>query len=175
MAAPTAGIHLLHGGKLGEKIIAPPPGQLALACADAELALLECDGSKGLPLKGWAAYEPVVPNFVTVTVGVLPLWAVGQAVGPELVHRVELFCALTGAEIGEPVTPAHLAAVIGHPAGLFRETQGRRVLFLNYRQGEPGPELAEALVKILPPAVRQGLDAVLAGDVHSGTVRRIEL
>jgi len=168
-------VHLLHGGVVGEKIIAPPMERLAAASAAHELTLLECDGSKKCPLKGWAAYEPVVPAFATVTVGVLPLWALGQPVEPELVHRMERFFRLTGANPGEPVTVAHLAAVIQHPEGLFQKTEGRRVLFLNHREGEAHPERSIALVEALTPAARQSLEDVLVGDIHRGTVRRIRV
>jgi len=167
------GIRLLHGGEVDEKIIAPPMDQLAAACADSALTLLECDGAKGLALKGWAAHEPVVPEFATVTIGVLPLWALGRPVGAETVHRVEQFCTLTGAKRGESVTSLHLAAVIGHAAGLFQSAQGRRVLFLNGRRGEPNTARAEDILAALPPVVLRGLWGVFVGDVHSGTIRRI--
>ena len=173
--APTKGVYLFHGGAVGEKIIAPSMEQLAAVSAAYELTLLECDGARERPLKGWAAHEPVVPSFATVTVGVLPLWALGQLVKPQLVHRMERFCQLTGAESGEPVTVAHLVAVLGHPEGLFQKAEGRRVLFLNERAGERGPAQAEALAEALAPAVRQSLWGVLAGDIQSGTIRRIAL
>jgi len=166
----TAGLTLLYGGEVDGKMTAPPIDQLRAACAAHELALLECDGSKGLPLKGWAAYEPVVPDFVTVTVGVLPLWALGQPVVPETIHRMELFCALTGAIPGEPVTAAHLAAVVEKPAGLFQKAQGRRVLFLNQRASEAGRDSVP--YEIVEAAKRQGI-AMLSGDIHRGIVREV--
>jgi len=125
---------LLHGGIVGGKITAPPMDLLCAAAADAELTLLECDGSKERPFKGWAAWEPVVPDFTTVTVGVLPLWGLGLPVAEAYVHRVEEFCRISGAKPGEPVTRRHLEAVIEHPEGLFQRAVGRRVLFLS---GDP--------------------------------------
>ena len=107
MFCPTpgqaAGIDLLHGGEIDGKITAPPMERLAAASAEAELTLLECDGSKELPLKGWADHEPLIPAFVSVTVGGLPLWALGMPVDGWTVHRIEQFCRLTGASPGEPV------------------------------------------------------------------------
>ena len=182
-SASAKGMHLLHGGEVGGKIIAPSMERLAAASEMHELTFLECDGSKRLPLKGWAEHEPVIPTFTTITVGVLPLWVLGQPVEPMLVHRMERFCQLTGANPGEPVTMAHLAALIQHPAGLFQKKEGRRVLFLNYCKGVSGPERALELVGSLanePPGVRPLLpdlrrvpDDILAGDIHRGTVRRI--
>ena len=125
--APT----VLHGDYAGEKITAPSMARLMVASADAALTLLECDGSKGRPFKGWADYEPVVPDFVTVTIGVMPLWALGLPVGETYVHRVEQFCRISGAVPGKAVTRRHIEAVAQHPAGLFRRAVGRRVLFLS--------------------------------------------
>ena len=86
------GAHLLHGTGANGKVTAPPMEALETACANFDLSLLECDGSKGLPLKGWAAHEPVVPVFATVTVGMLPLWPLGRPVGATTVHREAAFC-----------------------------------------------------------------------------------
>ena len=130
----VAGVRLLHGGVVDGKITAPPMDELARASMKAELTLLECDGSKGRPFKGWAAHEPVVPDFATVTIGVLPLWALGLPVREAHVHRVEEFCRLTGARLGKPVTRRHLEAVARHPEGLFQKAVGRRVLFFS---GDP--------------------------------------
>ncbi|MCL2368342.1 MAG: selenium cofactor biosynthesis protein YqeC [Oscillospiraceae bacterium] len=143
MMCPTAeeraGIELLHGPIEGEKITAPDMDALRAASAEAELTLIECDGAKRLPLKGWADHEPVVPDFATVTIGVLPLWPLGHPVGEEIVHRVEAFCALTGAKLGDPVTSDHLIRVITHPDGLFRRARGRQILYLNHWPGGETP------------------------------------
>lgn len=144
------GAHLLYGTETDGKVAAPPMEELATASAEFDLTLLECDGSRGLPIKGWAAHEPVVPTFATVTVGILPLWPLGQPVGPETIHRDALFRALTGTVLGELITTSHLAAVISHPDGLFRHAQGRRVLCLNVRN-EAEHEQAATLADLLQP------------------------
>ena len=166
------GINLLYGGVAGEKITAPPTDQIRALCPVDGLTLLECDGSRGRPLKGWADYEPVVPAFTTVTVGFLGLWALGRPVDDLTVHRMVQFCRLTGAAPGELVSLDHLAAVIQHPAGLFQKAQGRQVLFLNFRQGEPGIAQAMALVERLRPALGRNL-TILAGDIHGDAIQTL--
>ncbi|MCL2828957.1 MAG: selenium cofactor biosynthesis protein YqeC [Oscillospiraceae bacterium] len=169
-ASIQPGINLLYGGEVGEKITAPPLGQIrALRPADG-LTLLECDGSKGKPLKGWVDDEPVIPAFSTVTIGVLGLWALGQRVDNRTVHRIERFCRLTGATPGEPVSLDHLAAIVEHPEGLFHRARGRRVLFLNVRQGEPGIAQAIVLTERLDPALCQTF-TILAGDLHGDMIQ----
>ena len=84
-------------GKDG-KLTAPAlPFSLLLELAP--WVLVEADGSKHLPLKPHASYEPVVP--------------------PE-VHRPERFCTLTGAQLQDLVTP-ELAALAIAREGLARQ------------------------------------------------------
>ena len=167
--APT-GVSLFYGGVEDGKITAPDLGRLSAFSAEMGLTLLECDGAKALPLKGWAQHEPVVPEFTTVTIGVLPLWVIGQPVCEETVHRVPEFCRITGSFPGELVTALHLARVVNHPDGLFAKARGRRVLFLNDRRNVADgqrPSLRDA------QTVLANLDVpmtVLAGDIHRGTI-----
>ncbi|MDR1351993.1 MAG: putative selenium-dependent hydroxylase accessory protein YqeC, partial [Treponema sp.] len=79
------------------KLEALPPGELEKLPAAYDIVLIEGDGSRGLPLKGWAEHEPVIPPFTAITVGVLPLWPLGRPVSEEIIHRLPEFCALTGA------------------------------------------------------------------------------
>jgi len=164
------GINLLYGGEVGGKITAPPVGQIrALRPADG-LMILECDGAKGKPLKGWVDYEPVIPAFTTITVGVLGLWPLGRRAENQTVHRMERFCRLTGATPGELIVLDHLAAIVEHPEGLFQRGRGRRVLFLNIRRDGPGIAQAIALTERLDPALRQTL-TILAGDLHGDMIQ----
>jgi probable selenium-dependent hydroxylase accessory protein YqeC len=158
-------------GRLNEatgKLEAPPPEELAERIAAYDLVLVEGDGSRGLPLKGWAAYEPVIPPFTTVTVGVLPLWPLGKPVSEELIHRLPLFCTLTGAAAGDALKIEHLVKVIaggGTEKSLFTAAVGRKVLFFNQVEDEASVSRAEKLVSLLPVDFRTGLHGIIAGSV----------
>lgn len=93
--------------------------------------LVEADGSRRLPLKAPAEHEPVLPPDPDLVVGCVGLSAVGRPLGPEAVHRPERFSALTGCPLGAPVTLDHLAALVRHPEGLFRQAAGARVILFN--------------------------------------------
>jgi probable selenium-dependent hydroxylase accessory protein YqeC len=83
---PPAGISL--AGSLNRetgKLEALPAEVLTAMIADYDLVLLEGDGSRGLPLKGWAAHEPVVPPYTTISVGIIPIRALGNKVSAEIV------------------------------------------------------------------------------------------
>lgn len=96
-----------------------------------DFILVEADGSKRLPLKAPAPYEPVLPAATDLVVGLLGLDGLGRPLGPATVHRWERFAQLTGCAPGEAVGPEHLAALAAHPEGLFRGAPGPRVLLLN--------------------------------------------
>jgi probable selenium-dependent hydroxylase accessory protein YqeC len=172
IAAPgvtLAGIFNEETGKL-ESL---PPETLERIIPVYDLVLIEGDGSRGLPLKGWAAHEPAVPPFTTITVGMLPLWPLGMPVSETIVHRLPLFSLLSGAKEGDILKPEHLARVItGTPEarGLFTAARGRRVLFLNQVEDEAGLEQARELISLLPEGFRAGLGGIIAGSVRQDKV-----
>ena len=76
------------------------------------LLLLEADGSRMLPLKGWGPQEPVVPDFTTATIGVIPVHLLGRSLDSRHVHRWPVFKEHTGHREGQALRADHLAAVI---------------------------------------------------------------
>ncbi len=95
------------------------------------LVLVEADGSRRLPLKAPAEYEPVVPAETALTVGVLGLDALGWPMNERTVHRPERFAAVSGCAPGAAIGWDHLVALARHPEGLFKGARGARVALLN--------------------------------------------
>ena len=95
--------------------------------------LIEADGSRGKPLKGWAEHEPPIPGFVELVVQVVGLAGLGKPLNGENVHRFEIFSKLSGLNAGETITPDSLVRVLKHSeSGLKNIPAGaRRVLLLN--------------------------------------------
>lgn len=117
------------------------------ALAHTDVILIEADGSKRLPLKGWAAYEPVVIPQTTLTIGVIPVWPVGQILDETLVHRFPLFTQITGARPGDRLTIAHMTRLIESDDGLFAKAKGQKVLFFSQVYDNAAAETARAIVK----------------------------
>ncbi len=65
------------------------------------LLLCEADGSRRKPLKAHADHEPVIPRTSDLTLLVLGLSALGQALSESIVHRASIFSAWTGRQEGE--------------------------------------------------------------------------
>ena len=72
-----------------------------------DYVLAEADGSKRLPLKAHAAWEPVMPAATANVVWVVGASGLGKPVA-EVAHRPELF----GCEPTDAATPEHVAQVL---------------------------------------------------------------
>ena len=99
-------------------VLDPETGKLSSPAAPLnELAqrfdyvLAEADGSKRLPLKAHAAWEPVVPAGTANVIWLVGASGLGKPIN-EVVHRPELFCERCGCEPTDVATPERVAQVL---------------------------------------------------------------
>ena len=140
-------------GKLGPGALAP--AELARL---ADYVLVEADGSRRLPLKAHAAWEPVVPAGSTQSVLVVGASGFGQPVR-EAVHRPERFCELARCSPDDVATPDAVAAVIR------AEGLASRVV-VNQCEGEGALACARRLQALLDVPVA-------AGSLREGRLERL--
>ena len=76
-----------------------------------DYVLAEADGSKRLPLKAHAAWEPVIPAATANVVWIVGALGLGKPIN-EAVHRPELFCERCGCESTDTATPERVAQVL---------------------------------------------------------------
>ncbi|MCL1855214.1 MAG: selenium cofactor biosynthesis protein YqeC [Clostridia bacterium] len=172
LVAPTARMALREisrrpgvtylGHPSGEKLLAAPLEDIREEAGAFHLTLMEADGSDGLPLKGWAPHEPVVPPFTTLTVGVVSVKAVGLPVTGANVHRLALFLEQVGLETGGPVTEADVAKMIrkcltGHGVG-------RQAVYIN--QADTAEECLKA--RCVAEHLRGFRGLILLGSLKEG-------
>ncbi|MGD0004977.1 MAG: selenium cofactor biosynthesis protein YqeC [Anaerolineaceae bacterium] len=95
--------------------------------------LVEADGSRKLPLKAPAGYEPPVPPWVNTVAVVVGLSGLGIPLTANTVHRAERFAAVSGAEMGKPVTMLSIVRTLMHPLGGLKNipTGARKVVIFN--------------------------------------------
>lgn len=140
--------------------------ELEQLCRQFPLALLEADGSWGLPCKGWLQTEPVVPPFATTTIGVLTLAGFGRPATAEFVLNLPEFLQLAGLEEGQPIPLRAIAAMAAAPGGMFKNAVGTRQLVIN--QIENSEQLDTAL--LLMDEIRQQapglIQRFIVGSVH---------
>lgn len=132
---------------------------------DFDKVILESDGSKQLPLKGWADFEPVILPETTMTIGIVPITVLGLITAEETIHRLNLYLKMVKAEKGETVTIDHLVQLIEHPQGLFAKAKGEKILYLNHADKKEELSAAKRLTEKLSDTV---VDKVVAGSTLAG-------
>jgi len=145
---PEKGIQCLgiFNEKTG-KLEALPPKILNEMSKKYDIVLLEADGSRGLPCKGWLHNEPVVPDYCTHTVGIVTLNAVGKTADESCVFRLKEFLSLTGLRQGEIITPATIEKMVCSSAGMFKNSAGELHIFVNQVESKETEEMAIELIK----------------------------
>lgn len=159
------GVALISGGESDGKLLPPPKETLARIYPRFDYTFLECDGSNLLPLKGWADYEPVIPDFTTITIGVAVVWPLGASLSVQNTHRLPLFCEISGANPGDIIETRHIAAMISHPHGMLRNAIGRKALFFNQIEDAYALGQAREILRLLPDGFLTGLSRVIAGSI----------
>lgn len=94
--------------------------------------LIEGDGSKGKPLKGWRDDEPVISKFTTCTIGVLDGQILGMDINEDNIHRASKFLGKSEGTVSEE----DLIEVIFNPKGLFNNSKGSKAIFVNKSDDE---------------------------------------
>lgn len=127
--------------------------------------LVEADGSRHLPFKAPAAYEPPIPPHATLVLVVVGLDVVGQPLDDAHVHRAEYVAALAGQPVGSPVTQETVAAVLTHAEGGLKSVPpGARVVALLNRATPDNLDAARHLARLVLASPRY--EAVLIGAVQ---------
>lgn len=113
----------------------------------ADFVLVEADGSKRLPAKAHAAWEPVLPPERSRTVCVFGASALGQPI-QDAAHRPELYASLAEVSPEAVITPAIAARVLAKEGNFD-------ILFINQADVLEDPVAAlQPLVYTLPcPAI----------------------
>ena len=92
--------------------------------------LIEADGSKRKLLKGWNDSEPCIPNFTTLTIGVVNLKSIGLTINKENIHRLKIFQKNTSEAVGKLITSDILIKYI-ETGSFFQKINSKNIIFLN--------------------------------------------
>lgn len=105
-----------------------------------DYVLAEADGSKRLPLKAHAAWEPVIPAATANVVWVVGASGLGKPIN-EAVHRPELFCERCGCEPTDAATPERVAQVLNAELQMLNLNNAR--IMLNQADTLADPTMAD--------------------------------
>lgn len=128
--------------------------------------LVEADGSKRKPLKGWNQSEPVICTQTTKTIALLDITALGLEINEENIHRSHIFCELTNTQIGDIVNLENMADMITHPNGLFKNAFGEKILYINKAETLDTINDSKNLINILKNRMPKIIDTFITGSLH---------
>jgi len=149
------------------KLEALPEVFLAELLPRYDIVLLEADGSRGLPCKGWLETEPAVPGYCTHTMGVITMNALGKPAGDSTVHRLPEFTALTGVGEGQTITQEALEAMICNSAGMFKNSAGKRYVIVNQVEDGAAACAARSFLQTIKEKYPTRFEKLLFGSVHN--------
>jgi len=118
--------------------------------------IVEADGAAMKPLKAPAPHEPVTPDSSGWVIGVVGLKNVGKPLNRRNLFRPELFSAITGVKMGEPISEESVAISISHEMGIMKGSpeHAKKIAFLNMaddpKRLETGRRIALALKGMKP-------------------------
>ena len=92
-----------------------------------DYVLAEADGSKRLPLKAHAPWEPVVPAGTANVIWLVGASGLSKPIN-EAVHRPELFCERCGCEPTDTATPERVAMVLNAELRMLNLNNARIML-----------------------------------------------
>lgn len=96
-----------------------------------DFIIIEGDGSKRLPVKGYESYEPVVPYLTDILISVIGLNAIGKIVNDESVHRIGKFEKITGKTYGNIIEKQDIVKLVLSSEGYFKSRGNKNYLILN--------------------------------------------
>jgi len=147
---PQTGIQCLGQlNNINGKLEALPDKVLAELTPLYDIVLMEADGSRELPCKGWLENEPVIPPYSTHTVGVVTMDAVGKAATAYVVHHLAEFLSLTTLLEGDIITKQSLEDMVCLPKGMFDKAVGHKFIIVNKVEYEAIAERAVSFLECI--------------------------
>lgn len=126
---------------------------------------IEADGSKRKPIKGWNDMEPVVISKTRKTIGVISIEVIGKEINENNVHRVEKFIDITNSKKNELITIEHLTSLIFHNKGLFKDSKGEKILFINKVEGHKEAALTYKILDCIMKKNKNYIDKIIIGSL----------
>lgn len=131
-----------------------------------DVLLIEADGSRGFPLKVPEAWEPVIPEFTDILVGVIGLDSLWKPVG-EIAHRSGQTAEFLKKKPEDSIKPEDLVKIASSEKGL-RKGVGNRAyrVYLNKADVLASPEPAKEICRKLGKyGIQAAYGSLKAGEI----------
>ncbi len=131
------------------KLAGVSPETLAELLSRSSLAVVECDGSRSLPLKAHNDRDPVTPDCATHAVVVVGAGVVDTTLDEGKVHRPELFRSRWGLAPGTVMEADFVAEVVTSPQGYGSKIASGLPVVYFVNQADRWPEAAQRLARAI--------------------------
>jgi probable selenium-dependent hydroxylase accessory protein YqeC len=91
-----------------------------LTKSGADVVIVEADGARHSMIKAPAEYEPVVPPQTHIALLLMNAEAINQPLSIEVAHRPERIAAVLGINLGDVLTPEHVARLMTNKQGAIK-------------------------------------------------------
>jgi len=112
-----------------------------------DLVVIEADGSKKLPLKGWKEHEPPILNRTNKTIGIIPINVLGQKISEEIIYGYEEFKKFVSN--GDIIDKEVVGRICFSKNGIFKNSKGKLYLYINKADSDEDLKNAFDLAKYL--------------------------
>ncbi len=85
-----------------------------------DLCIIKADGARARWIKSPGPHEPVIPNFADTVIPIVSAQVIGRPLDDRIAHRPERLSQLLGIELGETITPMHVADLLSHSEGSLK-------------------------------------------------------
>jgi len=94
-----------------------------------DIIIIEADGSKELPVKGWKKHEPPVLQKTNKTIGVFPIKFINKKIEQSYIYGYEEFIKIV--KDAQYLNYEAVLNICTHEEGLFKNSKGEKYLFIN--------------------------------------------
>ena len=113
-----------------------------------DISFIEGDGSKRKKLKGWREDEPLVHPMTTKNIGIVDISSFNMDINNENIHRLDKFLSICG-NYTDKVNLENLKNIILNKDGLFKNSVGEKILFINKVDDRFKEVIAKDLIKLI--------------------------
>lgn len=132
-----------------QKITGLPTQRFSELQKECDVLLIEADGANRRPVKTPEEWEPVIPDFADMVIGVIGLDCLGKPI-EKTAHRPEKTTALLGKSIKDCITADDLVKIAVSSEGLRKNVEKRDYrVFLNKSDTLPDERIAAGICEKL--------------------------
>jgi len=136
--------------------------------AGRELTLVKADGARMRGVKAPRQGEPIVPPGADLVLHLSSAAVLGRPLDERVAHRPELAAEVMGLAVGDPIEPAHLAALLVSPRGARQGSHGIRLVPI-INQVDDRDRLSAAREAAREAIARGGVERVVLASMRAET------